>query len=287
MKKSLFTRVIAAMLSATLIIGMTISGVGTTAKTVKAAVSPKTETLRKAFDANFYATKYADVKQAFGTDQNALFNHFMTCGMKEGRMINANFDPKAYCDAYPDIKAICNGDYTPAYDHYLTFGMSEGRNLTTYEAINKKKAADAAAAAAAEDARLRAASYQINIGHGLVVTLNGYQYSSCTIVVMKDDHGYGAYIDDKLYATSGNFDRDDVYHYSTVYVNNGNISEEVKTHHHNTTKKQEAYDEDELVDGFMLGLLLASMADDDDDDDDDYYYYDEDYDEDDEVIYLD
>jgi hypothetical protein len=280
MKRSIFTRVIAAVLSATLFMGMMVSGAGVSAKTVEAATNPKTETLAKAFDANFYANKYADVKAAFGTDSGALFNHFMTCGMKEGRMINANFDPKAYCDAYPDIKALCKGDYTPAYDHYLTYGMKEGRNLTTYEEINKKKAADAAAAAAAEDAKLRAASYQLNIGHGLVVTLNGYQYRSCTIVVMKDDHGYGAYIDDKLYATSGSFDRDDVYHYSTVYVNNGNISEEVKSHHH-SSQKQKTYDEDEMAEGFMLALLLAAMADDEDDNDDDY---EEDYDE---VIYLD
>ncbi len=81
---------------------------------------------------------------------------------------------------------------------------------------------------------------------------------------MKDDNGYGAYIDDQLYATSGSFDRDDVYHYSTVYVNNGNISEEVKTHHHHS-KHDDSYDEDELVDGFMLALLLAAMADEYDD----------------------
>jgi hypothetical protein len=139
MKNTIFARVIAAVLSATIFTGVMLSGVDVTASKVEAADTVKTEVLRKAFDAGFYASTYPDVQAAYGNDANALFNHFITCGMKEGRMINANFDPKAYCDAYPDIKAMCNGDYTPAYNHYITYGMTEGRNLTTYDAINKKK----------------------------------------------------------------------------------------------------------------------------------------------------
>ena len=38
------------------------------------------------FDPVFYAAVYADVAAAFGTDAEALYNHYITFGQKEGRM---------------------------------------------------------------------------------------------------------------------------------------------------------------------------------------------------------
>ena len=38
------------------------------------------------FDPAFYATTYADVVNALGTDVNALYNHYLTYGQKEGRL---------------------------------------------------------------------------------------------------------------------------------------------------------------------------------------------------------
>ncbi len=259
MKKTIIARILAAALSATLAMGFMVSGVGTTTIQVQAATkeSDINKALQKAFDAKFYANKYADVKAAFGTDSTKLFKHFMTSGMKEGRMINANFDPKAYIEAYPDIKAFCKGDYVKAYDHYFTNGIYEGRTLTTFEDINKKKQAEAAAAAAAEAERIKNSTYQVDIGHGLTVTLNSSQYNSCTINVMKSDEGFGAYIGNDLYATSGDFDSDGVWHYSTVYVRNGNYSETL--HAKPQVKKQEVTDDE--YDAFLFGLMLAAMLD--------------------------
>ena len=37
------------------------------------------------FDPAFYGTTYPDVVQALGTDPKALYNHYITYGMKEGR----------------------------------------------------------------------------------------------------------------------------------------------------------------------------------------------------------
>lgn len=37
------------------------------------------------FDSDYYADTYPDLKQAFGYDFDALLNHYMTNGMKEGR----------------------------------------------------------------------------------------------------------------------------------------------------------------------------------------------------------
>ena len=38
------------------------------------------------FNPAFYAAKYADVRAAFGTNAEALYNHYITCGQREGRM---------------------------------------------------------------------------------------------------------------------------------------------------------------------------------------------------------
>lgn len=38
------------------------------------------------FDAEFYAQTYPDVKEALGTDENALYQHYVTFGRSEGRL---------------------------------------------------------------------------------------------------------------------------------------------------------------------------------------------------------
>ena len=48
--------------------------------------APKTMPDGNVFDAEFYANTYPDVKAAFGTDETALYNHYLMFGMKEGRL---------------------------------------------------------------------------------------------------------------------------------------------------------------------------------------------------------
>lgn len=38
------------------------------------------------FDSNFYAEMYPDVKAAYGTDVKLLLQHYLTYGIKEGRL---------------------------------------------------------------------------------------------------------------------------------------------------------------------------------------------------------
>lgn len=79
------------------------------------------------FDATYYAEHYPDLKAAFGTDETALLNHFITCGMTEGRQGNAEFNVQVYKERYSDLKAAF-GDNLPAYYmHYITNGKAEGR----------------------------------------------------------------------------------------------------------------------------------------------------------------
>ncbi len=211
-----------------------VSGAFSTTLRVEAAGKKTTKTtainattkaaLKTAFDADYYASKYPDIKAAYGTDKEAMFNHFLNYGMKEGRMMNAKFDPVAYTTAYPDIKAIIKeSDYSNAYIHYVTFGQKEGRTLTTNAAVTKK------AVASKNTVKNSPTTYQLGIGHGLTVYLSESQYQSCTIKVYKSENGYGAYIDDGLYDTSGQFNSGNCWHYSTIYVNNGNYSESLNS----------------------------------------------------------
>ncbi|MCR5402376.1 MAG: hypothetical protein K6E91_00955 [Butyrivibrio sp.] len=261
MKKPFAIKVITMATAAVMFAGTMTAGVAAPVIRVEAADASLTQTLRSAFDATFYANKYPDVKKAYGTNADALFNHFINNGMKEGRMINANFDPKAYIDAYSDIKAYCKGDYSKAYEHYYKSGKSEGRTLTTYDAINKKNAAEqakaqAAAQAAAEKNKPAQVNRSVGIGHGLVVNLNEDQYRSCSVAVLCNDYGYAAYIGDDLYDTSGAYSDFGAYLYSTVSITNGRVHESVYSNYH--------YDKDDEDDALVMALLFSALFDDPD-----------------------
>ena len=85
----------------------------------------------KVFDAAYYASKYIDLKNAYGTDVNSLFAHFLAYGMKEHRQGNATFNVDVYIKNNPDVVQACtiNGvlDITKCYEHYCIFGYKENR----------------------------------------------------------------------------------------------------------------------------------------------------------------
>ncbi|PRR83063.1 C40 family peptidase [Clostridium vincentii] len=83
------------------------------------------------FDANFYANKYSDLRQAFGTNEAQLYNHWITYGIKEGRTASEIFDVKFYLANNKDlINAFGATNYTAAYNHFRNDGFREGRNLS-------------------------------------------------------------------------------------------------------------------------------------------------------------
>ena len=51
---------------------------------------PKTMADGTVFDAEYYASTYADVKAAFGNDEKALYNHYLQYGKAEGRLACAS-----------------------------------------------------------------------------------------------------------------------------------------------------------------------------------------------------
>ena len=104
---------------------------------------PKTDGVTTGFDPVYYAQTYPDVAEALGTDSEALHNHYITCGMSEGRFPNAltagtgrtantangqyAFDPVFYAQTYPDVAAALGTDAGALYNHYITYGRNEGR----------------------------------------------------------------------------------------------------------------------------------------------------------------
>ncbi|MGN0502020.1 MAG: RICIN domain-containing protein, partial [Ruminococcus sp.] len=83
------------------------------------------------FDADFYSNKYADLKNAYGTDYTKLYAHFVNYGIKEGRQAHINFDVRYYLNNNKDlINAFGADNYSAAYNHYLSYGCKEGRKTS-------------------------------------------------------------------------------------------------------------------------------------------------------------
>ena len=79
------------------------------------------------YDFYYYQEHNPDVKAAFGNDDIATFNHFLVCGMKEGRQACAGFKVQKYAEKNPDLFATFFLNLPAYYEHYLSFGHAEGR----------------------------------------------------------------------------------------------------------------------------------------------------------------
>ena len=79
------------------------------------------------FNASYYAGKYPDLKNAFGSDANKLYDHYLDYGAKEGRQASAMFNVRTYISGNQDLKAAFGNDYKAAIQHFATFGIKENR----------------------------------------------------------------------------------------------------------------------------------------------------------------
>lgn len=82
------------------------------------------------FNPTYYSNKYADLKKAFGTNADQLFNHFCTYGMKEGRQAISTFNVKKYKSYYNDLQKAFGSDLPLYYKHYIEYGKKEKRKAT-------------------------------------------------------------------------------------------------------------------------------------------------------------
>ena len=89
------------------------------------------------FDYVAYADRYEDVREAYGYDRAALYNHYITYGINENRIAEFgssfdNFNYIAYADRYEDVREVYGYDKTALYTHYTTYGVNEGRIAEFY-----------------------------------------------------------------------------------------------------------------------------------------------------------
>ena len=89
------------------------------------------------FDPTYYSSKYADLKAAFGTDGNKLYQHFLDYGAKEGRQASAVFNVRTYLEKNSDLKNAFGDDYKAAIKHFASNGVNETRVTAPYVDLGK------------------------------------------------------------------------------------------------------------------------------------------------------
>ncbi len=90
------------------------------------------------FDADYYYNNYTDLQNALGNNEDALFNHFFSSGIKEGRRASATFDIGYYLSNNADLKATFGSNNMAALQHFLQTGYKEPRAVAPYENLGEE-----------------------------------------------------------------------------------------------------------------------------------------------------
>ena len=80
-----------------------------------------------AFNALYYATNNSDVYEACGDDAKALYNHFISSGIVEGRQSSKQFSIFVYMDNNEDLMDAFGDDLIKYYNHFIEYGYNENR----------------------------------------------------------------------------------------------------------------------------------------------------------------
>ena len=91
--------------------------------------------MKQLFNAEEYAEMYPDVVAAVGTGEDALWEHFVTHGLSEGRALSKRFNVFAYIAAYKDLRDAFGNDLVAYYVHYVNHGLQEKRELITIDKV--------------------------------------------------------------------------------------------------------------------------------------------------------
>lgn len=95
------------------------------------ATAEELSIIKTLFSAEEYAELYPDVVKAHGNEEAALWDHFVTYGLSEGRALSKSFHVFAYRAAYEDLQEAFGNNLIAYYIHYATHGMQENRSITT------------------------------------------------------------------------------------------------------------------------------------------------------------
>ncbi|MCR5292756.1 MAG: hypothetical protein K6E28_07725 [Eubacterium sp.] len=95
---------------------------------VKGDISPAS--YAAVFNADYYLSRYADLRKAYGNNRDKAFNHFINFGIKEGRCASPAFDVNYYKNTYADLRSVYGNDNMKYVSHFLKFGSLEGRRAS-------------------------------------------------------------------------------------------------------------------------------------------------------------
>lgn len=79
------------------------------------------------YNKDYYRAMNPDLEKAFGNDDIALLNHWLSKGIKEGRISSPVLHISEYVENHIDLKNAFGTDYETAIIHFLTKGVEEGR----------------------------------------------------------------------------------------------------------------------------------------------------------------
>ena len=82
------------------------------------------------YNYQYYVDHNPDVAKHFGEDDVAILDHFINCGMSEGRKASESFDVHSYYLRYPDLRRAFGKNRAAYYIHYINHGRREGRTAT-------------------------------------------------------------------------------------------------------------------------------------------------------------
>lgn len=103
------------------------SNSGSKSNTTSAQTLSIPDNISLVYDSIYYAENNSDLLQAYGYDSNNLLTHFLTSGMKEGRVAKATFNVHIYKDNNPDLVNAFGDNMESYYHHYMNSGYTEGR----------------------------------------------------------------------------------------------------------------------------------------------------------------
>ena len=79
------------------------------------------------FNAKYYLNTYADLKAAYGENEEKALWHFANYGIDEGRQGNETFNVYKYKENYADLRYAYGDNIRQYYTHYMFYGKNEGR----------------------------------------------------------------------------------------------------------------------------------------------------------------
>lgn len=72
------------------------------------------------FSVNYYREAYSDLREAFGDDAQAYFDHFISFGMNEGRQGKLDFSIREFLEQHPSLKGKYGKNLAAYYQEILT-----------------------------------------------------------------------------------------------------------------------------------------------------------------------